>query len=210
MRQSEQIEVLIVGAGPTGLALAYQLRRLGVSFRIIEKNPTPSTTSKAIGLQYRVLQATDQTSNIMLAHSPAAQLLRDRVVLPLLRSRAIQRRMTRRLSQLDFNYRGLSLSAQQEAGLFGRARVRAGDRTPDVLFRDARTGEQTSLFAHLGSSRLIALVGPGQAGEQPGRITRLLDALGRLAAGAVERAFAPEKPRVPSTALSSGSGAGQR
>src|SRR5215213_5245061 len=54
MTTNKTIDVLIVGAGPTGLALAYQLRRLGVSFRIIEKNATPSSTSKAIGLQYRV------------------------------------------------------------------------------------------------------------------------------------------------------------
>src|SRR5215475_6963664 len=54
MSQMTTTDVLIVGAGPTGLALAYQLRRLGVSLRIVEKNPAPSSTSKAIGLQYRV------------------------------------------------------------------------------------------------------------------------------------------------------------
>src|SRR5262245_32109753 len=54
MRQATSIDVLIVGAGPTGLALAYQLRRLGVSYRIVDKSNAPSTTSKAIGLQYRV------------------------------------------------------------------------------------------------------------------------------------------------------------
>src|SRR4028119_929752 len=54
MNLTKTVDVLIVGAGPTGLTLAYQLRRLGVSFRIIDKSPAPSTTSKAIGLQYRV------------------------------------------------------------------------------------------------------------------------------------------------------------
>ena len=46
--------VLVVGSGPVGLALACQLRRLGLSVRILDKKPGPSTTSKAIGLQYRV------------------------------------------------------------------------------------------------------------------------------------------------------------
>ena len=46
--------VLIVGAGPTGLTLACHLLRLGVAVRIIDKKAGFSTTSKAIGLQYRV------------------------------------------------------------------------------------------------------------------------------------------------------------
>jgi 2-polyprenyl-6-methoxyphenol hydroxylase-like FAD-dependent oxidoreductase len=47
-------EVLIVGAGPTGLTLATLLARLGVRCIVIDKNTGPSTTSKALGLQYRV------------------------------------------------------------------------------------------------------------------------------------------------------------
>jgi 2-polyprenyl-6-methoxyphenol hydroxylase-like FAD-dependent oxidoreductase len=47
-------QVLIVGAGPTGLTLACLCRQLGIDVRVIEKNAEPSKTSKAIGLQYRV------------------------------------------------------------------------------------------------------------------------------------------------------------
>jgi 2-polyprenyl-6-methoxyphenol hydroxylase-like FAD-dependent oxidoreductase len=47
-------DVLIVGAGPTGLTLALQLRRQGVDCRIVDQSDAPSHTSKAIGLQYRV------------------------------------------------------------------------------------------------------------------------------------------------------------
>jgi 2-polyprenyl-6-methoxyphenol hydroxylase-like FAD-dependent oxidoreductase len=32
-------DVLIVGAGPTGLVLAFWLTRLGVAVRIVDKNP---------------------------------------------------------------------------------------------------------------------------------------------------------------------------
>jgi 2-polyprenyl-6-methoxyphenol hydroxylase-like FAD-dependent oxidoreductase len=46
--------VLIVGAGPVGLALALALSRAGVAVRIVDKAAHRSTTSKAIGLQYRV------------------------------------------------------------------------------------------------------------------------------------------------------------
>jgi 2-polyprenyl-6-methoxyphenol hydroxylase-like FAD-dependent oxidoreductase len=48
------VSVLVVGAGPIGLALACHLQRMNVSARLIEKRPGPSVHSKAIGLQYRV------------------------------------------------------------------------------------------------------------------------------------------------------------
>lgn len=51
---SAPLDVLIVGAGPTGLALACHLRRLGLAVRVLDKKAGPSTTSKALGLQYRV------------------------------------------------------------------------------------------------------------------------------------------------------------
>jgi 2-polyprenyl-6-methoxyphenol hydroxylase-like FAD-dependent oxidoreductase len=51
---ARRTELLIIGAGPTGLTLACLCRQLGITLRIIDKNPGPSTTSKAIGLQYRV------------------------------------------------------------------------------------------------------------------------------------------------------------
>jgi len=49
-------EVLIVGAGPTGLVLAVWLTRLGVRVRIIEKLKAAETTSRAIGVQARTLE----------------------------------------------------------------------------------------------------------------------------------------------------------
>jgi 4,5-epoxidase len=47
-------QILIVGAGPTGLALACQCLKQGLGVRILDKKPGPSDTSKAVGLQYRV------------------------------------------------------------------------------------------------------------------------------------------------------------
>ena len=51
-----QTEVLIVGAGPTGLVLAIWLTRLGTRVRIIDRNAEPSTTSRAVAVQARVLE----------------------------------------------------------------------------------------------------------------------------------------------------------
>jgi 2-polyprenyl-6-methoxyphenol hydroxylase-like FAD-dependent oxidoreductase len=50
------IQVLIVGAGPTGLVLALFLQRLGVRVRVIDKAAEPGTTSRAIAVQARTLE----------------------------------------------------------------------------------------------------------------------------------------------------------
>ncbi|HEX8783443.1 MAG TPA: FAD-dependent oxidoreductase, partial [Steroidobacteraceae bacterium] len=49
-------EVLIVGAGPTGLVLALWLRRQGVRVRIIDRTDAPGTTSRALAVQARTLE----------------------------------------------------------------------------------------------------------------------------------------------------------
>lgn len=49
-------EVLIVGAGPTGLVLALWLTHLGVAVRIVDKASAPGTTSRALAVQARTLE----------------------------------------------------------------------------------------------------------------------------------------------------------
>jgi 2-polyprenyl-6-methoxyphenol hydroxylase-like FAD-dependent oxidoreductase len=53
---TENNDVLIVGAGPTGLVLALWLTRLGVRVRIIDKTAEPGTTSRALAVQARTLE----------------------------------------------------------------------------------------------------------------------------------------------------------
>ena len=53
-------DVVIVGAGPTGLSLACQFVRHGVDFVVIEKNPGVTPYSKAIGVQARTLELYEQ------------------------------------------------------------------------------------------------------------------------------------------------------
>src|SRR6202040_3136954 len=53
---TQNTEVLIVGAGPTGLVLALWLTRLGVAVRIIDKTAEPGTTSRALAVQVRTLE----------------------------------------------------------------------------------------------------------------------------------------------------------
>ncbi len=50
------IDVLIVGAGPSGLTFAIECIRYGLKVRIIEKNESQATYSKAIAIQARTLE----------------------------------------------------------------------------------------------------------------------------------------------------------
>src|ERR1700688_952391 len=49
-------DVLIIGAGPTGLVLALWLTKLGVKVRIIDRTAEPGTTSRALAVQARTLE----------------------------------------------------------------------------------------------------------------------------------------------------------
>ncbi|KZN15589.1 MULTISPECIES: FAD-dependent oxidoreductase [Pseudomonas] len=53
-------DVLIIGAGPTGLVLALWLSKLGIRVRIIDKTSTPGTTSRALAVQARTLELYSQ------------------------------------------------------------------------------------------------------------------------------------------------------
>src|SRR5262244_180721 len=63
-------DVLIIGAGPTGLSLACQLLRYGIDFVIVEKKEAITPYSKAIGVHARTLEIFDQ---IGLAAQAVAQ-----------------------------------------------------------------------------------------------------------------------------------------
>ena len=58
--QMRDTDVLIVGAGPTGLVLALWLTRLGAHVRIVDKTTEPGTTSRALAVQARTLELYSQ------------------------------------------------------------------------------------------------------------------------------------------------------
>lgn len=60
METKIKTDVLIVGAGPTGLSLACQLIRFGVDFVVVEKREGVTPYSKALGVHARTLEIYEQ------------------------------------------------------------------------------------------------------------------------------------------------------
>jgi 2-polyprenyl-6-methoxyphenol hydroxylase-like FAD-dependent oxidoreductase len=52
-------QTLVVGAGPTGLTLAYELRRRGVACRVVKRLPWFRRQSRGKGVQPRTLEVFD-------------------------------------------------------------------------------------------------------------------------------------------------------
>jgi 4,5-epoxidase len=105
-------------------------------------------------LARKVLRATSTAVNIMLPHDPWKRLLRDKVVLPVVRLPAVQRRLWLAASQLGISYRGGPLAPAAHRWLRG---PRPGDRMPDLACRRL-DGGQTTLHAAI-SGRWVVLAG---------------------------------------------------
>lgn len=60
MAGDETTDVLVVGAGPTGLALACGLRLQGVGVRVVDRMPAPATTSRANFVHVRGAEVLDR------------------------------------------------------------------------------------------------------------------------------------------------------
>lgn len=137
-----------------------------------------------------VLDETDRTTKLLFAPGPGWRLLRDLIVLPILRSEAVQKRMFGKFSQLHVHYRGSSLSREDVRG-WRRRGIRAGDRAPDIAFLRPATGETTTLFELLRPLEPVVLLGDSA------RSTRLAAALAALEIGAFVVAEAGEGGPTP-------------
>src|ERR1700683_1517563 len=84
-------EIVVVGAGPTGLALAAELRRLGHSALILDRLAAGENTSRASVVHARTLEVLEPLG-------ATSELLRQGLVVPLFRIR----NRSRVLATIDF------------------------------------------------------------------------------------------------------------
>lgn len=118
-------EVLVVGAGPTGLTMALQLARRGVAVRIIDRNEGPSPESRAAVVHARTLEFLAQLGLARRALAMGRPLSRLRLVqrgrlraeIPLGRIGAGQSEFPYILSLGQNETEALLLSALREQGV---------------------------------------------------------------------------------------------
>ncbi|KAI1335919.1 FAD binding domain-containing protein [Xylariaceae sp. FL0016] len=105
-KPSSEVDVLICGAGPSGLQVALSLARQNVSFRIIDKAEAPLTVGRADGVQPRFLET--------VAMWGLAKEIQEEG--PLIERTAIykdgQKLIFNRSHQSDSRYRGLHIITQ--------------------------------------------------------------------------------------------------
>lgn len=101
-----EVDVLIVGAGPSGLQVALSLARQNVSFRIIDKAEAPLTVGRADGVQPRFLETAALWGLAEEIHEEG----------PLIERTAIykdgKKLLFNRSHQSDSRYRGLHIITQ--------------------------------------------------------------------------------------------------
>ncbi len=75
MSEIAKVDVLVVGAGPTGLLLASELARRGVRVRLIESRTLPAEHSRALAVVPRTMEMMDQLglANAFIAPSHQAK-----------------------------------------------------------------------------------------------------------------------------------------
>ncbi|HEV2100489.1 MAG TPA: hypothetical protein VGR45_16410 [Stellaceae bacterium] len=109
-----------------------------------------------------VVRKTSRDWNILIGHTVLNRLLRDHVLLPLLRLPAMQRRWLEAGSQLRVSYRGGPLAeitiAERLSSLFRDAPL-AGDRAPSAACRLTPSGEATTLGRLTGAGWAPLLFG---------------------------------------------------
>ena len=183
-------DVLIVGAGPTGLTLAASLLLKGVKVTLVDRQAEGANTSRAAGVNARtleVLEAIDVTRRLVKEGIEAPRFtIRDRA----------KKLLTVDFSGLATDYRFTLMVPQSttERLLLERVRELGGDVVrPKLLAALAQdTAGVTATFDDGDAVRARYLVGADPLADRPQRSQFLGDHVGSHARAAVRAAGVPE------------------
>jgi 4,5-epoxidase len=151
-----------------------------------------------------VVRQTSRAWNILLGRTVLSRLFRDHVLLPLLRSPAMQRRWVESGSQLRVNYRGGPLAPTTMVDWMSALVHRMplpGDRGPNVGCRRVPSGEATTLGKLIAGRWALLLFG-GSAKDRCACIAaarRRLDELQVVRVLTTARDGTPDDPFGPET-----------
>ncbi len=73
-------DVLVAGAGPIGLTTAIELRRRGISCRIVDPLDEPRQYAKAVGIQPRTLELFENMGGVLRQALDASTLMRGQIM----------------------------------------------------------------------------------------------------------------------------------
>ncbi|MFI7444497.1 FAD-dependent monooxygenase [Nonomuraea indica] len=141
-------------------------------------------------LARNVLRATSTAVDIMLPDHPWKRLVRDKLVLPLVRLPAVQRRLWLAASQLGISYRGGPLAPTSPRWMPG---LHPGDRMPDLPCR-LLDGDRTMLHAAI-RGRWVVLA------DKPDVAARHAQAAAAQLGADLVVALTPLEPDSPDVAL---------
>ena len=115
---SADCQVLVIGAGPTGLTLAAQLLARGVQTRVIDKGDGPAPQSRALGIHARTLELLDMMglADRFIEHGHRVEYLRMYA--------GARRLLDLNLAHNDSRYGFVLHLPQHETEVLLRARVR--------------------------------------------------------------------------------------
>ena len=153
MIMQDQVDVLIVGAGPSGLTLAAELRRRGVDPTIIDQQAVGATTSRACVVHARTMEVLEPLGQ-------TARLLALGVKVPIFRIRDRDRALrTIDFSNIasDYPFTLMCPQDQIEKSMAGRLQELGGEvlRSRRLLRFDRTENEIAAFVEHKGVVRTI-------------------------------------------------------
>lgn len=142
------MNILIVGAGPTGLTAAVELARRGVLPRVIDKRSGPSELSRAVGIQQRSM-------DILTPSGVADEIRTEAVRFDGVAFHTGARRVAKFALNFDDRSRLYGLPQDRTEHFLARALARFGGRIEYDTPFEGLTQDDTGLRAQLGGTQAV-------------------------------------------------------